>query len=92
MRKGIRTIVCRCEEVYLDELEEAVRNGAVTSQELKMRTRAGMGTCQGRICRSILEAQIGEEQEGVLEQSSRLTIHNPVRPVYLGQLKERDSS
>lgn len=57
-----------------------------------MQTRAGMGTCQGRVCRSLLEAIVGEEQGKIIEHPSTLTIHHPVRPVHIGQLIERDHS
>lgn len=83
-------LICRCEEVYLHELEAIANNGVCTSQELKMKTRAGMGICQGRVCRSILEAWSNEQITGMLEQPSQLTIHHPVRPVYLRQLRERE--
>jgi hypothetical protein len=57
-----------------------------------MKTRAGMGTCQGRVCRSVLEACVQEDEQGLLEVPSQLTIHYPVRPVHLGQLKARGKS
>jgi hypothetical protein len=50
-------IICRCERVTLGDLEQARRDFAVTSgRELKLSTRASMGICQGRVCRSALEA------------------------------------
>jgi D-hydroxyproline dehydrogenase subunit alpha len=51
LRKELRelpeddTIVCRCEDVTHDEL-----NDCWTWREAKLHTRCGMGPCQGRIC------------------------------------------
>lgn len=81
-------IVCRCEEVRLQDIEEAFENGISTSRDIKMATRAGMGICQGRICRSILEGIIEETKEGLQASSSKLTTHNPVRPVALGVVRK----
>lgn len=81
-------IVCRCEEVSLKDIEKAQANGMKTSQEIKMATRAGMGICQGRICRPLLEEIAGENAERSQEIPSKLTIHNPVRPVALGMVRK----
>lgn len=81
-------IVCRCEEVRLRDIDEAFKNGVSTSRDIKMATRAGMGICQGRICRSILEEIIEETVEGVQSSSSKLTTHNPVRPVALSVVRK----
>jgi len=45
------TVVCRCEEVRLADLHEAVDVlGATDARTVKLLTRCGMGWCQGRIC------------------------------------------
>lgn len=43
-------LVCRCEEVTLGEIKKAIADGARTVTGVKLRTRAGMGLCQGRTC------------------------------------------
>jgi len=43
------TIVCRCEDVRLGQLE-----GWSSAREAKLQTRCGMGACQGRVCGPIL--------------------------------------
>ena len=42
--------VCRCELVSEAEIVEAIQNGARTLDGIKLRTRAGMGRCQGGFC------------------------------------------
>ncbi|MBO3801868.1 MAG: NAD(P)/FAD-dependent oxidoreductase [Thermoproteota archaeon] len=44
-------IVCQCEMVTEAEVVEAIRRGAKTVEGVKLRTRAGMGKCQGAFCR-----------------------------------------
>ncbi len=54
------TIVCRCEDVPLSRLETAE-----TLREAKLRTRAGMGPCQGRVCGAALSALRGFPPDSV---------------------------
>ncbi|WP_205315421.1 (2Fe-2S)-binding protein, partial [Nonomuraea lactucae] len=44
------TVVCRCEEVPLARVREALDLGATDARSVKLLARAGMGWCQGRIC------------------------------------------
>lgn len=39
------TVVCRCEDVTLEQI-----GTCLSAREAKLRTRAGMGSCQGRVC------------------------------------------
>ena len=43
-------VICRCELVSEAEIIEAIKNGARTLDGIKLRTRAGMGRCQGGFC------------------------------------------
>jgi glycerol-3-phosphate dehydrogenase len=43
-------IICRCEVVPKAEIELALQSGAATLDGIKLRTRAGMGRCQGGFC------------------------------------------
>jgi bacterioferritin-associated ferredoxin len=52
-------LVCRCEEVYEDAIRAAIASGATTPREVKLRTRVGMGVCQGRVCRTLMQRLIG---------------------------------
>ena len=49
---GSERIVCRCEKVTEGEIVDALsRNIIITTRKaVKMRTRAGMGFCQGKFC------------------------------------------
>jgi NAD(P)H-nitrite reductase large subunit len=79
-------IVCRCQEILLSQVEEAIHLGARNLNEIKKRTRAGMGLCQGRTCSSILE-KIFQTYLGInLEDIEPFTARIPVRPVALANL------
>ncbi|HIT66012.1 MAG TPA: FAD-dependent oxidoreductase [Candidatus Merdisoma merdipullorum] len=56
-------IVCRCEQVTKAEILRAIRGplGARTVNAVKMRTRAGMGRCQGGFCSPEILSILSEE-------------------------------
>lgn len=85
--------ICRCEEVTRQELEQAITDGAITMNELKRWTRAGMGLCQGKTCAkqvmAILAQKTGQKPADILPPTTR----NPVRPMRIGCMtKEEDKS
>ncbi len=51
------TVICRCEEVPLARLHEAIRDlQATDARAVRLLTRCGMGWCQGRICADAVTA------------------------------------
>ena len=52
------TIVCRCEDVRLGELQGKIMP-RIDWTDAKLQTRCGMGPCQGRICGPALQALFG---------------------------------
>lgn len=79
------TIVCRCEEVTYGELVETAKKHQCSARELKLRTRAGMGFCGGRTCRSMVEAVITEENILTDETAVPLKYQPPIRAITFGQ-------
>lgn len=79
-------IVCRCEEVTLEEIKRTARQYQCSAREIKLRTRVGMGYCGGRTCRpavdAVLETVTGEKPGHDLP----LKVQPPVRPVTLSVL------
>ncbi|MGI9018102.1 MAG: FAD-dependent oxidoreductase [Euzebya sp.] len=63
-------VICRCEEVSLGTIRQAMAEGANTARAIKGMTRCGMGYCQGGVCgplvRSALQAR-GHQGGGDLE-------------------------
>lgn len=84
-------IVCRCEAVTYKELSETADTYKCGARELKLRTRAGMGYCGGRTCRSLVN-KCAHELTGEERKEITLKYQPPVRPIYFGNLggKEND--
>ncbi|MFC4077468.1 (2Fe-2S)-binding protein [Salinithrix halophila] len=76
-------IVCRCEEVTLGKIMETLHSHPCSSRELKLRTRAGMGFCGGRTCRTLVDA-LAPESTGQNTHQPPLKHQPPVRPVTFG--------
>ncbi|MGX8702566.1 (2Fe-2S)-binding protein [Caproiciproducens sp.] len=75
-------LVCRCEEVTVGEVREAIRMGARDLNGIKRRTRAGMGLCQGRTCEALLLQILRQEIPGITpEEAGFFTPRTPQRPV-----------
>lgn len=45
-----KVVVCRCEDVLLGELEQAIESGHRDVESLKRYTGFGTGVCQGKSC------------------------------------------
>ena len=52
--------VCRCEEVTVGDIKRAIAAGARSVRDIKVRTNAGMGVCQGMTCRKNIERMLRE--------------------------------
>ncbi|MGM0421327.1 MAG: (2Fe-2S)-binding protein [Bacillota bacterium] len=79
-------IICRCEEITLGEIKQAIKNGARSVTDIKRRTRAGMGLCQGRSCEIIIQRIICQELNLSPEEVYPATDRAPVRPIKFGIL------
>lgn len=54
-------IICRCGQITEGEIRDAVRDGAVTTEGIKLRCGAGMGKCQGGRCFHKIEEILKEQ-------------------------------
>ncbi|MFC7790992.1 FAD/NAD(P)-dependent oxidoreductase [Streptomyces cinereoruber] len=82
------TEVCRCEEVPVARVTEAVDAlGARDARTVKLLTRAGMGWCQGRMCGPAVAALAGHASgEGTVPDRRPLSCPVPLR--HLAELPE----
>ena len=74
-------LICRCNEVSLKEIKDAIKDGARTVKDVKKRTRAGMGLCQGRTCSKTVARIIANKLNIPIEEIEMDTQRIPVRPV-----------
>ncbi len=78
--------ICRCEEVTVGEIRQAIAEGARDVIGIKRRTRAGMGLCQGRTCEKMVQQILSQELGIGPEETGSSSIRPPVRPVTFGTL------
>jgi bacterioferritin-associated ferredoxin len=58
-----RIIVCRCEDVALEEVENLIAGGVEDVEEIKRFLHIGMGPCQGKSCGRLI-AKIVRDKTG----------------------------
>ncbi len=78
-----KTIVCRCEDVTLHDLEDAVGRGHRDIESLKRYTGFGTGWCQGKGCVALC-ARLLVERGG--SAAFPITPRPPIRPIELSHL------
>ncbi len=79
-------LVCRCEEITAGEIRQAIRDGARDVTQIKLRTRAGMGLCQGRTCEFLVQQILSQELKVGREETGFSTPRTPQRPITFGTL------
>ncbi|MCD6143794.1 (2Fe-2S)-binding protein [Thermococcus sp.] len=79
-------IICRCNDVTLEEIEALIDQGVTDIETIKRLLRVGMGPCQGRTCIpmivSIIARKTGKKPDEIKLPTTRI----PVRPVPAGVL------
>lgn len=83
-----KTLVCRCEEVQLSDVQAALQEGAKDLQAVKLLTRLGMGPCQGRNCAPSAGMFLCQATGCTAEAVGRINPRPPVKPVTLGALAQ----
>jgi NAD(P)H-nitrite reductase large subunit len=78
-----KTLACRCEDVTVPDLEEAIARGHTDIESLKRYTGFGTGWCQGRSCVALC-ARFLVEHGG--SAALPITPRPPMRPIELGDL------
>ena len=83
-------LICRCEEVPLEAVRLAVAEGARTLNDVKRRTRAGMGLCQGIYCAQEIAVELAALSGVELSAILPMTARPPVRPLPVGLLASQE--
>ena len=87
-----KTIICRCEDIDLNDIKKAIAEGCCTIDEIKRVTRAGMGLCQGRTCRSLIAQELSRHYKIPMEEVLMSTFRPTVKPVKLGAFVKDNAS
>jgi bacterioferritin-associated ferredoxin len=78
-----KTLACRCEDVTLHDLEEAIARGYADLESLKRYTGFGTGWCQGKWCVAVC-SRLLVERGGLA--ALPITPRPPVHPLALSDL------
>jgi NAD(P)H-nitrite reductase large subunit len=78
-----KTLACRCEDVTLQDLEDAIARGHTDIESLKRYTGFGTGWCQGKWCVALC-ARLLVDRGG--SAALPITPRPPAHPVALGDL------
>ena len=78
-----KTLVCRCEDVTLHELDSAIERGHTDIESLKRYTGFGTGWCQGKSCVALC-ARLLTERGG--SATLPITPRPPLHPMRIGDL------
>lgn len=73
-------MICRCEDVSLEDLRQCLAEGYTTFEEVKRILRIGMGPCQGISCGLLVQKEIAQYTNQPLHQ---VKTHR-VRPLVTG--------
>jgi len=80
------TVVCRCEGITAGEIRRAIDQGTLNLNDIKKRSRTGMGYCQGTNCMPVVAAILTREFGAKPETIKMMTTRPPARPVPLSLL------
>jgi NADPH-dependent 2,4-dienoyl-CoA reductase/sulfur reductase-like enzyme len=77
------TLLCRCEAVRMGQFSASLKNGGRDLFGTKLRTRLGMGQCQGRYCIPNAALLIAAHNQEPVSQLDLPSIRPPIVPVRL---------
>lgn len=83
-------IICRCEDLTLGKLRELIAQGYTSVDEIKRISRAGMGPCQGRTCRALIEREIAQLTKQPVAEQRPSTFRQPSKPITFAAILEGD--
>lgn len=78
--KKDKIIICRCEDVSLEEIHKLLEAGHTNFEDLKRLLRVGMGACQGNTCGGLIQREIAKFLNKPVEE---IPVHK-VRPLITG--------
>jgi bacterioferritin-associated ferredoxin len=84
-----RRVLCPCEDVLVEDVEEAVELGYEGLEEIKRLTAVATGPCQGRWCLRATIELLADLTDASCEELGSITHRQPVKPVPLDALAKR---
>jgi bacterioferritin-associated ferredoxin len=85
-------MVCTCEDISLDELEDAIHEGYHDLETLKRFTGVATGPCQGKACVVLCRRLLSERTAGDPAETGIITFRPPLHPIPLRYLAGEEIS
>lgn len=80
------TIICRCEDITVDQVRAYIDKGVTDLEQLKRLLRVGMGPCQGRTCTPLIVNELARATGRPVKAIPLTAFRQPTTPVKLGIL------
>jgi len=80
------TTICRCENIKIGFIKEAIKNGSTSINSIKKRTRAGMGNCQGKTCSQLIRNILSSSG---FTDTDAIKVRPPLRPTSINILSSK---
>lgn len=87
-----KTLVCRCEDVTLHEIEAALERGHRDLESVKRYTGFGTGWCQGKSCLALCARLVHDRGGDASEPFKQRPPYHPVPLATLAALADLDLS
>lgn len=81
-------IICRCEDVTLQDIHDLMREGYTSFEEIKRILRIGMGPCQGNTCGQLVQREISKFLNVKLEEVKTQKVRPLITGVKLKYIEE----
>lgn len=75
-----KIIICRCEDITLDQIHALLDRGYTSFEDLKRILRVGMGPCQGNTCGHLIQREISRYLKKPIDEVAI----QKTRPLVLG--------
>jgi bacterioferritin-associated ferredoxin len=85
-----KTIVCRCEDLTLEDIRRLIRQGYTSLDEIRRVSRCGMGPCQGKTCRELVLGELARYLGKDISDLRMPTFRPPTKPVKLALIARGD--
>jgi octopine oxidase subunit A len=83
-------LACRCEEITVGAIHDAVDLGCLGPNQVKSYVRSGMGPCQGRMCGLTIGEIIAARRNSPMSDVGYLRVRPPIKPLTVGELAALD--
>jgi NADPH-dependent 2,4-dienoyl-CoA reductase/sulfur reductase-like enzyme len=80
------TPICRCELATLGAIQGVIEDGHASIAEIKRRTRAGMGACQGRYCAPVIATLLAHHTGTPIDEYATFAPRAPIKPIAIAEL------